>query len=314
LNRRPGTPPLHVVADVPPLGSSPGGLGHKREATPLGLTHSVAGLDPTQANIARVYDYWLGGKDNLAVDRRVGNSIRRSAPWIIHGVRANRGFLSRAVTHLAERGIDQFLDVGSGLPTMNNVHEVAQRLNPACRVVYVDNDPLVLAHARALLAIGPGVYVAEGDLRKPVDLLSHPVVCEHLDWSRPIAVLLLSLLHFLTDADDPTGVVRTFRDALAPGSFLAVSHVTPGDKRAHPGMSRAVREYTRKVGAIVPRSPQEVAAILAGWEVLQPGLVDVESWPTAWRIHPDDAVPMVAGIARWDGPPWTVNRWTVHCE
>jgi S-adenosyl methyltransferase len=152
-----------------------------------------------------------------------------------------------------------------------------------------------------LLGVGPGVQVAEGDLRDPVALLSRPVVGEYLDWSRPVAVLMVSALHFLTEADDPAGIVGMFRDVLAEGSFLVLSHVTPGDRRAHPGMSRAVREYTRKVGPIVPRTPDQVAAILAGWRLVPPGLVDVESWPSRSRSELGDALPMVAGIARWGG-------------
>jgi SAM-dependent methyltransferase len=256
------------------------------------------GLITDHANVARVYDFWLGGKDNFAADRRAAEAVRESAPWIVRGVRANREFLVRAVTRLAEAGIDQFLDVGSGLPTMDNVHEVAQRVNPAARVVYVDNDPVVLAHARALLTVGRGATVCAGDLRKPVDLLSHPGVLEHLDWRRPMGVLLVSVLHFLSDADDPAGVVRVFRDALVPGSVLVLSHVTPGDEGEHVGMAKAVREYADKVGVFVPRAVDQVHALLAGWEVQAPGLVEVQSWPDPPAGRRRDPLPMVAGTAR----------------
>jgi S-adenosyl methyltransferase len=158
------------------------------------VAFSVEGLDTRRASVARVYDYWLGGRDNFAVDRRVGEAVRRLAPWVVPGVRANRGFLVRAVTWLAELGVDQFLDVGSGLPTMNNVHEAAQRVNPACRVVYVDNDPVVLAHARALLTVRQRSWVVDADLRDPVGLVNDPVVRDRLDWSRPVAILLAAVI------------------------------------------------------------------------------------------------------------------------
>jgi S-adenosyl methyltransferase len=272
------------------------------DADLAGVAYSAEGFDPHRANVARVYDFWLGGKDNFAADRRVGAAVAELALWIVRGVQANRAFLVRAVTSLAAAGVDQFLDVGSGLPTMDNVHEAAQRVNPACRVVYVDHDPLVLAHARALLATGRGTAVCEGDLRKPQDLLDHPIVRGHLDWSRPVAVLMVSVLHFLTDADSPAAVVRTVRDAAVPGSFLVVSHVTPGDSSAHVGMPAAVREYTDKVGAFVPRPADHVRALLAGWDLLPPGLVDVQAWPDGDSSSAGrdgrEPLPMAAGIAR----------------
>jgi hypothetical protein len=223
----------------------------------------------------------LGGKNHFTADRNVGETVSELAPWIVRGVRANRDFLIRAVTELAAAGVDQFLDIGSGLPTMNNVHEVAQRVNPACRVVYVDNDPVVAAHARALLAVGRAAAVCEGDLRQPQDLLDHPAVRGHLDWSRPVGVLLVAVLHFLTDADNPSAVVATFRDAVAAGSFLVVSHVTPGDPLVHAGMPAAVREYTDNVSSLVPRTADQVRAMLTGWDLQPPGLVDVQTWSRA---------------------------------
>src|SRR6201999_1734948 len=179
-------------------------------------------IDVTKAHPARMYDYFLGGKDNFAADRAVAAQVLDSWGSVRTAVRENRAFLGRAVTYLAgEAGISQFLDLGTGLPSANNVHEVAQAANPKARVVYADNDPIVLAHARALLASGPHGVTAylDADIRDPEAILAHPVVRDSLDFGLPIALMLVAVLHFLPDEDDPGGIVRTLTDALPPGSY-----------------------------------------------------------------------------------------------
>ncbi len=217
---------------------------------------SIAALDCSVANSARVYDYWLGGKDNFGVDREVGAAVAALAPWIVPGVRANRAFLRRVVHCVADQGVSQFLDIGAGLPTRPNVHQVAQARDPQARVVYLDNDPVVLAHARALLARDARTMVAAGDARDPAGILADPVVIGHLDWSRPVCVLLGALPHFLTDTDDPAGTVAALRAAMVPGSFLVISHCTPGAGRAQAAaVSQAVRLYQEQAAPFTPPRP-----------------------------------------------------------
>jgi SAM-dependent methyltransferase len=203
-------------------------------------------FDPTKPHSARVYDYYLGGKDNFAADRETGHRAMQSWPAVRTAVRENRAFLGRAVRYLAaDAGIRQFLDIGTGLPSADNVHEVAQAVAPESCVVYVDNDPIVLAHARALLTSVPEGCTAyiDADLRDPETLLASPEVAETLDLSRPVALMLVAVLHFLVDADDPGRVVATLLDALAPGSYLAASHVTPEhDPDGVHGLERTYRQ------------------------------------------------------------------------
>jgi SAM-dependent methyltransferase len=203
-------------------------------------------FDPTKPHSARVYDYYLGGKDNFAADRETGHRAMQSWPAVRTAVRENRAFLGRAVRYLAaDAGIRQFLGIGTGLPSADNVHEVAQAVAPESCVVYVDNNPIVLAHARALLTSVPEGCTAyiDADLRDPETILASPEVAETLDLSRPVALMLVAVLHFLVDADDPGRVVATLLDALAPGSYLAASHVTPEhDPDGVHGLERTYRQ------------------------------------------------------------------------
>jgi hypothetical protein len=186
-------------------------------------------IDTSKPHIARMYDYYLGGKNHFAADRELADKVIAAIPGMRTGPRENREFLGRTVRSLAgEAGIRQFLDIGTGLPTTNSVHEVAQQVAPSSRVVYVDNDPLVLTHARALLASsreGRTAYI-QADLRNPQGILSSPVVQSVIDFSQPVALLLLAVLQFIPDEDGPAGIVATLRDALAPGSYIIASHVT----------------------------------------------------------------------------------------
>jgi hypothetical protein len=193
------------------------------------------GIDTRAPNPARIYDYLLGGKDHYPADRQAAEAVLAVAPQAREGARENRAFLQRAVRYLAEAGVRQFLDIGTGLPTQGNVHQVAQAVMPEARVVYVDHDPVVHTHANALLTNNSPTTVAViGDLREPEAILDHPEVRRLLDFTRPIAVLLVAVLHFIRDAEDPAGIVTRLRDAMAPGSYLVVSHAT-GDFHPHVG-------------------------------------------------------------------------------
>ncbi|WP_250562708.1 SAM-dependent methyltransferase [Sphaerisporangium fuscum] len=234
------------------------------------------GFDPNVPNAARMYDYFLGGKDNLPVDREAAEQVLRYVPGIPLGIRENREFLIRAVRFLAEQGIRQFLDIGAGLPTQRNVHQVAAEYAPGARTVYVDNDPQVLAHARALLQDSPQVRVIQADLRRPEEILDDPEVREHLDFDQPVAVLLLAILHFIPDSDDPAGVVGRIRRSLAPGSYMAISHVAVDE---NPQAARPVeRVYDNASAQFVGRVSSEVAPFFDGLELVEPGMVNLHEW------------------------------------
>jgi hypothetical protein len=245
------------------------------------------GVDMAKPNIARVYDYLLGGKDNFAADREVAELTLRIMPDARQGPRSNRAFLRRAVRYLAaEAGIRQFIDIGSGLPTRGNVHEIAQAVDPETRVVYVDHDPVVLAHARALLA-NDFTNVIMADLRAPESILNDPTVRSVIDFDRPVALLLLSILHHINDEDDPASIMATLRAAVPPGSHLAISHLhNPGSRRPEDaGLARVGEEIFKKsYGVGRWRGPEEILSFFGDWDLVPPGLV-----PTSeWRPDPSD--------------------------
>ena len=229
------------------------------------------GVDRTIPNVARMYDYYLGGKDNFEADRVAAEEIMRLVPQTRTEALANRAFLRLAVRYLAaQAGVTQFLDVGVGLPTRGAVHEVVRDVRPDARVAYVDYDPVVVSHAQVLLAEPDRSIAVRGDLRDPAGLLKDPEIRDHLDLDRPVAVILLAILHFISDDDDPAGIVATIRDALAPGSYLVVSHIAPGRVR-DPGVAERVHKiYDRATERIYPRTPAEVARLLAGFEIIEP--------------------------------------------
>ncbi len=259
-------------------------------------------IDTSKPHSARMYDYYLGGKDHFAIDREVAEASIRSWPAVRVAARENRAFLGRAVRYLVEEaGIRQFLDIGTGLPTASNVHEVAQALAPECRVVYVDNDPIVLAHARALLTSSPQgrTAYADADLLDPGKILADPAVTATLDLSQPVALMLLAILHFIPDEDAPAQVVRTLLDALPPGSYLVATHVTPEFDPA--GVGGLERTYRASGVACQARSAEEFAEVaFTGLELIEPGLVVATEW------RPDDEGPHAqarevngyAGVAR----------------
>jgi hypothetical protein len=248
-------------------------------------------------NPARIYDYLLGGKDNFPADREVADQVLAIAPVAREVVEDNRAFLRRAVRHLAgEAGIRQFIDLGSGLPTQGNVHEVAQAVAPDARVVYVDNDAMVVAHSRALLA-GDNTVAIEADLRQPEAVLGHPEVRELIDFGQPVALLLMAILHFVPDDQDPYGIVARFRDALPAGSHLAISHGTR-DIPARPDMSpeamaemgaKVERLYQLTTTSLVTRTRAQVERFFDGFELLEPGVVEIQRW------RPDGEAPRLPG-------------------
>jgi hypothetical protein len=243
-------------------------------------------INTSVPNPARIYDYLLGGKDNYPADREVAEQVVAVAPVTREVVRDNRAFLRRAVTFLAEEaGVRQFIDLGSGLPTHGNVHEIAQAVAPDARVVYVDNDPMVVTHSRALLADDNTITV-QADLREPDAIVDHPEVRKLIDLDRPVALLLLAILHFVPDDQDPHGIVARFRDALPAGSYLALSHSTR-DVPVRPDMTPAEmaemgakvqRLYQMTTTPIVPRTRAQVERFFDGFDLVDPGLVEIQRW------------------------------------
>jgi hypothetical protein len=238
----------------------------------------MTGSGSRTPNVARIHNYLLGGKDNYEEDRRVADCLLVVVPDARAAAWANRHFLARAVRFLAaEAGIRQFIDIGAGLPAAGNVHEVAQELCPLSRVVYVDYDPVVVSHARALLCTGPGVGAIEGDLRDPAGILDHPEVRAQVDLSGPVAVLLTAVPHFLPDEDSPHKLVEMLKAAVAPGSYLVISHATGED--IGPETAGQVRElYARATAPAVLRSRAEIARFFEGLELVPPGIGDVAAW------------------------------------
>ena len=252
-------------------------------------------VDLETPSAARMYDFYLGGSHNFAADRTLAQAALQAWPETPYMCRANRAFLRRAVTHLAGLGIDQFLDLGSGIPTAGNVHEIAQALLPEARTVYVDSDAVAFAHGSALLRDVPHTRYLQADLRDPDTVLSSPEVEGLLDLSRPVAVLMLMTLHFVPDSDDPRGIVRAYRDAVAPGSHFVFSHGTSEYRPSDTGEITAV--YTQASHGIVPRDRRGISELVEGWELLEPGLVDVILWrPDAAELEND---PLGGDVARY---------------
>jgi SAM-dependent methyltransferase len=239
------------------------------------------GIDSTVPHIARVYDYWLGGKDNFAVDRETAEKVIAAFPDVLVSVRAQREFLGRAVRYLvAEAGIRQFLDIGTGLPAAENTHEVAQRIAPETRVVYVDNDPIVLSHARALLTSRPEGETAyiSADFHEPEKIIQE--AGQTLDFSQPVGVMMLGLLHCVPDTDEPAALVRRVLDEVVPGSYLVISH--PAKDISSGQMGSSMRAYNESSPIrLTPRTYAEVARFFDGLELIEPGLVQLHRWRAA---------------------------------
>ena len=256
------------------------------------------GFDTGVPNVARIYDALLGGKDNYAADREAAEELLKAVPGAMAAARENRAFLGRAVRFLAgEAGIRQFLDIGTGLPTLGNVHEIAQAANPAARVVYADYDPVVLLHANVLLAKAVTVAAVDADLRYPRDLLTSPAVRALIDFDEPVAVLLVAVLHFLEDSDDPWKIVDCIKDHMAPGSYLVVSHVT-GDDLPPDARQQAREVYENASAPGVTRAYDDIARFFDGLVMLAPGLVNVPTWrPDRITRTPHETL-FYAGVGR----------------
>ncbi|GII91249.1 SAM-dependent methyltransferase [Sinosporangium siamense] len=234
------------------------------------------GVNTRIPNVARMYDYYLGGKDNFAADREAAEKVLALVPEIRFSTRENRAFLGRAVRFMADAGIHQFLDIGAGLPTLQNVHQVARAATSDSKVVYVDNDPVVGVHGRAILARDENVSMIEGDLRRPREILDNPKVRELIDFDRPVGIMLLAILHFIADEDDPAGIIATLREAMAPGSYLVLSHVAID---ARPAAAPGVRQvYSKASTPFITRTEAEIARFFEGFELEPPGMVNLPEW------------------------------------
>ncbi len=242
-------------------------------------------VDFTKPDVARMYDYYLGGKDNYAADREAARLVLGAAPDVPLAALENREFLKRAVQFLVEeQGIRQLIDVGPGLPTQGNIHELARRHSPNVNVVYADNDPVVLGHARALLRGVPDVSVIRGDLREPECILSDRELLELIDLSRPVGLCMTLVLHFVPPDNDPYGVVARFRDALCPGSFLVLSHVT-GDGREAGALAEVDNVYENANATLAMRSRAEIRRFFNGFELVEPGIVFLSQWRPAGEYY-----------------------------
>ena len=257
-------------------------------------------VDTERPSIARIYDFHLGGTHNLPVDREAAREVVAMMPELPGILRANRAFLTRCVGYLAERGVRNFLDLGSGIPTVGNVHEIVQAADPLARVVYVDNDPVAVEHSRRILLGNDRAVAIDGDLRDSVSILADPVVDQLvLGGDGPVAVLMSAVLHFVPDDAEAADLVAAYRDAVPAGSYLAVSHGSHREESAA-RIGRAAEKYSRKVAPMKLRSLEQVAELLKGFEIVEPGVVYCEQW----RPGPDDdpapvyPLPQVCALAR----------------
>jgi O-methyltransferase involved in polyketide biosynthesis len=241
---------------------------------------ALPGLDTTTPNVARMYDYLLGGKDNFAADRAAAEQLLAVIPDVAAIAADNRAFLGRAVRYLTGEGIRQFLDLGSGLPTRSNVHEVAQENAPGTRVVYVDHDPVVALHGKALLASGGDVAVLHADLTDPSAILDHPDLLAVLDLSRPVALICASSLHFVPDQADPWGIIAQYRDRLCSGSYLVITHApsrVPGEDPEH-DEENAAKVFRQTSSPLHMRTVEEIQRFFDGFELVAPGVVFMQDW------------------------------------
>jgi hypothetical protein len=251
---------------------------------------AIPRIDSSKPSVARMYDYYLDGKDNYPVDREAVERVAEAMPEIRQLARENRAFLRRAVRYMARQGIRQFIDIGSGLPTAGNTHEIAQEIAPDARVVYVDNDPVVLAHGRALLARDDNTTVITADMHEPADVLRHPKTTRLIDFSQPVGVLLIAMVHFLTVEERPA-VMGQLYDALAPGSHVTATHVTTVGKSAD-AVAQIEAVYATTPTPIFFRDSTEIGHFFDGYELVEPGLVTLDTW----RPDPADPAP---GATKW---------------
>jgi hypothetical protein len=265
------------------------------------------GIDTSVPNVARMYDYWLGGKDNYAADREAADRSTAVVPELPWMAQENRSFLGRVVRFCASQGMTQFIDIGSGLPTMENVHQVAAQVTAAPRVLYVDHDPVVVRHAQALLTT-PHTQAIPGDLTRPAEILAGAAASRVIDLSQPVALLLIAVLHFIPDGDDPAAAVAALCSALAPGSFLAISHVqlAPGQMNGDEPATAETRELDAARKGIPhgngARSRDEIAAFFGDLTLVSPGLTEIWAWKSdpSHVTHRSDVITFLGGVARKD--------------
>jgi hypothetical protein len=258
-----------------------------------------AGIDLSRPSAARVYDFYLGGFHNFAADREMGRQAVGLWPELPQIMQANRAFLRRAVEFLVRAGVRRFLDLGSGIPTVGNVHDVARRAAPDSRVVYVDNDAVAVEHSRAILAGDDRTAVVQADLREPESVLSDPAVRALLEPGEPVAVLMVAVLHFVPDDADPAGLVARFRDGVPAGSYLALSHATAGEEADRAAEHRGL--YQRTATPMTMRTRAEVARFFAGYDLVEPGVVYLPQWrPDPGEPAPDrpERITGLAGVGR----------------
>jgi hypothetical protein len=258
-------------------------------------------VDVSVPSSARLYDYLLGGAHNFAVDRRMGEQVERAMPHVRSAVRVNRAFLGRAVRFMIDQGVRQFLDIGSGIPTVANVHEVAQAVDPECRVVYVDRDPVAVAHSELLLAGNDRTGVVQADMRDPDSILSSGEVRRLLDFDEPIGLVMLLMVHWVPTEADPWGLMKQYREALPSGSYLAISHFT-SDHQDEGVKAAAARVNQAGGDQVVERHRDEIAALFGDFELVEPGLVGFAEWrPSGPGDISDDPLMnkiAYAGVAR----------------
>jgi hypothetical protein len=293
---RQGTGPHTLVtADLDELRSV---LASAPDRLRPGSLHPVAAGGP---NIARMYSYWTGGKDSFAADRLAAQSILADFPQVADVARANREFVIRAVRHVAARGVSQYLDIGTGLPSSPAVHEIARQTVPASRVAYIDNDPVVLSHARALLATGPRVAVIPGDMRQPAAILGSPKLRSLIDLDEPVCLILASVLHFVTAAEADT-IVTAFTETMAAGSYLVLSAGT--STGTDPVLIDRLAAAYQDAATVTGRTEAEIAAYLSGLQVEPPGLTDVWAWrPDAGQQRPPSGARILGAVARKPARP-----------
>jgi hypothetical protein len=266
---------------------------------------SIPSIDISVPNVARMYDYWLGGKNNFEADRQAAERSRRAVPQLPWLCRENRMFLGRAVRFCAHMGVTQFIDIGTGLPTMQSTHEVAASVIPSPRVAYMDNDPVVVRHAQALLA-APGTVAVQGDLAQPEEFLGNEELLRLIDFSQPLALLMTAVLHYMTDEDGPYEGVARLCEAMTPGSYLVISHAEMRPRQApDEPWGKAVMELSAaRVGLPVPpaRTREEITAFFGGMTLEEPGLTEVSRWrPDADPVAmPSDVLTLLGGIGRKD--------------
>ncbi|MFF5807494.1 SAM-dependent methyltransferase [Streptomyces sp. NPDC012746] len=248
------------------------------------------GIDISVPSVSRIYDYYLGGSHNFEVDRQAARRAMEFMPGLPKIMQANRAFMRRAVRYAVDQGVTQFLDIGSGIPTFGNVHEIARAASPEARVVYVDHDPVAVAHSRAVLAGDEHADIVAADLRKPQDILAAPEVAGLLDLGRPVALLLVAVLHFLEDSDDPYAAVAELRDALAPGSLLVLTHASyEGIPLTQEVAAGTVGVYRDIRNPLVMRSGEEITRFFDGFELIAPGVVAMPNWRPDGAEDPADS-------------------------